>query len=83
MNMVYVASRFEVSRRREKLSFGHHAELASLPRPDQERWLERAQAEKLPVHVLRRELRHDGGSGSPASVSDGRSERRVAGHGRG
>ena len=30
MNMVYVASRFEISRRRENLSWSHHATLASL-----------------------------------------------------
>ena len=32
MNMVYVATRFEISRRRENLSWSHHAELAALDR---------------------------------------------------
>src|SRR2546429_4416754 len=39
-NMVYVASRFETSRRREDLSWSHHAELAALDVDEQERWLD-------------------------------------------
>jgi hypothetical protein len=57
MNMAYVASRFEISRRREKLSFSHHAELAGLPPHDQELWLDRAEVGGLSVHSLRAELR--------------------------
>jgi hypothetical protein len=57
MNMVYVASRFEPSRRRPDLSFSHHAELAALARADQDRWLDRAEAERLSVRCLRGELR--------------------------
>jgi hypothetical protein len=57
MNMAYVAGRFEASRRRESLSFSHHAELAGLPREDQELWLDRAEASRLSVRSLRAELR--------------------------
>jgi hypothetical protein len=57
MNMAYVASRFEPSRRRPALSFSHHAELAGLPPEDQELWLDRAEAGGLPVRTLRAELR--------------------------
>jgi hypothetical protein len=57
MNMAYVASRFEISRRREKLSWSHHAELASLEPHDQHRWLDRAEAEGLSVRRLREERR--------------------------
>jgi hypothetical protein len=57
MNMAYVASRFEPSRRRPGLSFSHHAELAGLPPEDQELWLDRAEAGGLPVRTLRAELR--------------------------
>jgi hypothetical protein len=57
MNMVYVASRFAVSRRRENLSWSHHAALAALDVGEQERWLERAGAERLSVADLRVELR--------------------------
>jgi len=57
MNMAYVAGRFSVSRRRERLSFSHHAELAALPQDDQELWLDRAEAGLLSVRTLRAELR--------------------------
>jgi hypothetical protein len=57
MNMVYVASRFEISRRRESLSWSHHATLAALDAGEQERWLDRAGAERLSVADLRVELR--------------------------
>jgi hypothetical protein len=57
MNMVYVASRFEFSRRRENLSWSHHATLAALDRDSQERWLDRAVAQRLSVADLRIELR--------------------------
>jgi hypothetical protein len=56
MNMVYVATRFEVSRRRENLSWSHHAELAGLEVCEQERWLERAIADRFSVRELRLEL---------------------------
>jgi hypothetical protein len=56
-NMVYVASKFEISRRREMLSWSHHETLAALDCGDQDFWLERAEAEKLSVADLRTELR--------------------------
>jgi hypothetical protein len=57
MNMVYVASKFEISRRRETLSWSHHETLASLDNEEQDHWLERASAERLSVSDLRIELR--------------------------
>ena len=57
MNMVYVASRFEPERRREGLSWSHHAELAALDPAEQEHWLTLAEAQRLSVHSLRLELR--------------------------
>jgi hypothetical protein len=56
MNMVYVASRFDVSRRRENVSWSHHAELAALDAEQQERWLDEVSAQRLTVRDLRREL---------------------------
>ena len=53
MNMVYVATRFDLSRRREELSWSHHAELAPLDEREQDRWLKRAASEKLSVRGLR------------------------------
>ena len=57
MNMVYVAARFEVPRRRDRLSWSHHAELAPLDRVSQDEWLTRAENERLSVRDLRAELR--------------------------
>ena len=71
MNMAYVTSRFEPARRRESLSFSHHAEVAALCREEQDRWLERATLERLSVRALRAELRR-----GPRPIGNGR-----AGHG--
>jgi hypothetical protein len=57
MNMVYVASRFPFSRRRETLSWSHHEAVASLEADDQERWLTLAEEKRLSVSDLRVELR--------------------------
>ncbi len=56
MNMVYVAGRFDFSRRRENLSWSHHAELAAFDVGDQEEWLDHVESERLSVHDLRDEL---------------------------
>jgi hypothetical protein len=57
MNMVYVASRFEFSRRRENLSWSHHEVVACLPPDQQDQWLDRAVSERLTRGDLRLELR--------------------------
>jgi hypothetical protein len=57
MNFAYVASRFEISRRREGLSWSHHTELAALEAEEQEHWLDRAEADHFSVDSLRSELR--------------------------
>jgi hypothetical protein len=57
MNMVYVASRFEISRRRENLSWSHHAALAALEPTQQDHWLDLAEENRLSVRCLRIELR--------------------------
>ena len=56
-NMAYVASRFDVSRRRDELSWSHHAEVAALDAAEQDRWLDYAVARRLSVADLRVELR--------------------------
>jgi hypothetical protein len=53
-NYAMVARRFEMSRRRDKLSFQHHAEVCGLASDVQERWLDRCERE----HLTRNELRH-------------------------
>jgi hypothetical protein len=56
-NYAWVARRFELSRRRDTLSFGHHAEVASLPAPEQDFWLRKAEQFGWPTNHLRREVR--------------------------
>jgi hypothetical protein len=56
-NYAWVASRFTPSRRDDRLSFGHHAELASLPDDEADAWLARSAAEHWSRRTLRRELR--------------------------
>jgi predicted RNA-binding Zn-ribbon protein involved in translation (DUF1610 family) len=72
MNRVYVASRFEISRRRENLSWSHHDQVAALPPDQQEYWLDRAIAECLTRADLRLELRsrrvQDASSDTPDDV---------------
>lgn len=53
MNIAWVCSRIEASRRREILSFTHHAEVAALESVDQDRWLDRAERERMSTRALR------------------------------
>ena len=56
-NMAWVASRFDLSLRSDKLTWSHHVLLAPLE-PDEHRyWLERTARERLSVSDLRVELR--------------------------
>jgi hypothetical protein len=55
-NYAWVARRFDVSRRRDTLSFQHHAEVAALSEPAQELWLTRAEARGWSRNELRRQL---------------------------
>lgn len=56
-NYAWVARRFVPGRRRQALSFQHHAEVAGLPEPDQERWLDQAEQQSLSRNALRRRVR--------------------------
>jgi hypothetical protein len=55
-NYAWVARRVPPSRRRDTLSFQHHAEVASLPDAEQELWLGRAERLRWSRNRLRREL---------------------------
>lgn len=55
-NYVYVCERFELSRRRDSLSFAHHQEVAALAPDEQDRWLDRSTAEGWTRDRLRREV---------------------------
>lgn len=56
-NAKWVCERVEVSRRRENLSFGHHASVAALDRRSQTQLLNRAVKEGLTVQALRAEVK--------------------------
>jgi hypothetical protein len=56
-NYAWVVRKFPVSRRRDTLSFGHHAEVAALPGDEQDAWLARAEQSNWSRNQLRRELR--------------------------
>ncbi|GAA1938414.1 hypothetical protein GCM10009837_75870 [Streptomyces durmitorensis] len=56
-NYAWVSRRFEVQRRRQALSFQHHAELASLHVDEQETWLDRAELLKWSTKQLRNAIR--------------------------
>jgi hypothetical protein len=80
-NMAYIAQRFELSRRRDNLSWGHHANVASLDVAEQEVWLDRASDLGWGVHDLRTELRSTRrlkSTGSDRDESTRRELRRLA-----
>ncbi|MFD5824408.1 LmbU family transcriptional regulator [Lentzea sp. NPDC060358] len=56
-NYAWIARRFELSRRRERLSFQHHAEVASLPDDEQDRWLDEAERNHWSRNQLRQQVR--------------------------
>ena len=68
-NIAYIASRFVPSRRRDNLSWSHHAEVAALPDDEQDNWLDLSAAQRLSVSDLRFELRsvrrHSGDGPAP------------------
>jgi hypothetical protein len=58
-NYAWVARRFELARRRDSLSFQHHAEVAGLAPAEQELWLARADRQHWSRNELRRRLAAD------------------------
>jgi hypothetical protein len=56
-NMAYIAQQFDLSRRRDKLSWGHHAAVGGLDSAEQEHWLDRAVELNWSREDLRTELR--------------------------
>ena len=59
-NYAWVAAQIPVYRRRDTLSFGHHAEVAALLPEEQEMWLLRAHERRWTRNELRRHLRSAG-----------------------
>ena len=60
-NIVWVTESIDISHRRENLSFGHHAEVASLDPKEQDKLLRIAEKEKLSVQELRQEVKKSKG----------------------
>jgi hypothetical protein len=56
-NCAWVARKFPLSRRRDNLSFGHHAEVAALTEPEQAYWLRKAEELSWSRNRLRGEVR--------------------------
>lgn len=56
-NYAWVARKIAPARRREKLSFQHHAEVAGLPAEEQDRWLGQAEAARWTRNQLRKRIR--------------------------
>jgi hypothetical protein len=56
-NYAWVARKFSMSRRRDNLSFAHHAEVAALSEPEQDFWLRKAEKFAWRVKHLRHEVR--------------------------
>jgi hypothetical protein len=68
-NMAYVASRFDMSLRRDNLTWSHHALIAALERDEQVQWLDRATELKWSVADLRTMMRADARKGADANAS--------------
>jgi hypothetical protein len=66
MNCSFVCKAIEISRRREKLSFSHHVEVAKLSPKDQNKWLQIAESENLSIRELRESIR----SGKIVRIAD-------------
>lgn len=71
-NYAWVARRFDISRRRTKLTFQHHAEVASRPQKEQDWLLDRAEQECWTTKQLREAMRStldDGQNGGDVEIS--------------
>ncbi|HEX6699486.1 MAG TPA: LmbU family transcriptional regulator [Gaiellaceae bacterium] len=65
-NYAMVCRRFPLSRRRDSVSFAHHAEVCALDDEEQDQWLERATAARWSRNELRRRLRSSAGTSANA-----------------
>jgi len=59
-NYVWIARRFPLSRRRDKLTFNHHVEVAKLTDEEQDKWFDRAIEQGWSVRQLRQNLKEEG-----------------------
>jgi hypothetical protein len=68
-NFAYVAEQIDVSRRRDTLTWSHHAEVCGLDPPEQDRWLDLASSQGMSVADLRVALRSARREKDPAKHS--------------
>jgi hypothetical protein len=70
-NYAWVARRFDLGRRRARLTFQHHAEVASLTNEEQDKWLSRAEELSWTTKQLRNAVREarGGGTAKPKAVA--------------
>jgi hypothetical protein len=66
-NYAWVARRFEHHRRRDSLSFAHHAEVTRLSPPEQDYWLRKAEQQMWSRNELRRAVRTSLAEQSPTA----------------
>lgn len=69
-NIAWVARSFDVSRRRDTLTFSHHQEVAPLDQPTQDKLLDKAEQEGLTRDQLRDEKRRETGQGTHGDELD-------------
>lgn len=82
-NYAWVARRFDHHRRRDTLSFAHHAEVTRLSPPEQDYWLRKAEQQKWSRNELRRAVRASLAEQSPSAElpsSSGNEEQEAAQH---
>lgn len=72
MNAGYVAGAVETSRRREVLSFSHHAEVAALPAEEQDYWLDQAESGEWSRNELRARIKR--GTTDDAAIDEPESD---------
>ncbi|MEU5958556.1 LmbU family transcriptional regulator [Streptomyces sp. NPDC047525] len=72
-NHAWVARHFPMSRRRDRVSFTHHAEVAALVEPEQDAWLRKAEEQGWSVKRLRREVKASLQERSAGDETPGRS----------
>lgn len=69
-NVIAVCRSVEHSRRRENLSFAHHAEVSALQPSQQSEWLDRAEHDGMTVARLRAAIRAARRAGTPQLMPD-------------
>lgn len=69
-NWAVVCRKFDASRRRDNLKFGHHEAVVSLPEGQQEKYLDQAGANEWTVEDLRQHARAVGSAGRASDPKD-------------